>query len=124
MKKLGLSFAVAAVLTVALFFVSRSSFLSYDNLKNLLASIFFVDSITVGDLQLKYQSAGQAKIKILIVPGHDNEYWGTEFKGVKEADLNLALAKELTALLAADPAFDVHLSRTENGYAPFLYDYF
>jgi N-acetylmuramoyl-L-alanine amidase len=47
----------------------------------------------------------------LIVPGHDNEFSGTAHGGLREADLNLDLARELELLFAADDNFRVTVVR-------------
>lgn len=72
-------------------------------------------------LQEKYQNN---KLKILIVPGHDNDTWGTEFWGIREANLNLALAQNLYNLLTKDSHFQVFITRDYNGYAPIFKNYF
>ena len=89
----------------------------------------------IGELSEKFNNPNQnqlvnkynqEKIKILIVPGHDDEFWGTEFKGVKEADLNLQLGKLLAGFFSSeggsasggknDNHFETTLARDENGY--------
>lgn len=55
-------------------------------------------------------------MRILVVPGHDNEYWGTEFEGVREADLNVELAEYLTNYLRQESLFQVYLLRNRQGY--------
>lgn len=70
----------------------------------------------------KFQST--QPIKILIVPGHDNEFSGAMFNGVKEADLNLKLAEKLAAELHKNPLVAVTVSRNKDGYIAPLVDYF
>lgn len=58
---------------------------------------------------------------VVVIPGHDNESWGTEFRGMKEADMNVVLAKKLMVFLELDPLFEPVLARDEEGYLdPFL----
>lgn len=90
--------------------------------KNYLALLIFPEKITPESLIEEYQSGG--KIKILVVPGHDNEVWGTEFRGMKEADLNLEAGKELFSYFKNDPRFEVFISRDENGYTGDFTRYF
>ncbi|MDD5547910.1 MAG: N-acetylmuramoyl-L-alanine amidase [Candidatus Pacebacteria bacterium] len=66
----------------------------------------------------------QNKFKILIVPGHDGADYGTNFYGIKEADLNLKLATKIFQLLNKNPHFQAYISRDENGYSQFLKNYF
>lgn len=55
-------------------------------------------------------------IKVLIVPGHDNEFWGTENEGVKEVDLNRELGVYLYDLLKKEPGFSVAIVSNQDGY--------
>lgn len=88
---------------------------------NLVASVFFTDSITVDEIVGRYED-GLSKntqgngVKIMIVPGHDDENFGALFNGIKEADLNLKLAKHLSTLLQKEKGVEVLLVRDDNGY--------
>ncbi len=110
--------------TLGLFFVQDIQYIN--NAKRFLAGVFFVDSVSEKQLKNDYISAknGGRKIKILVVPGHDKDYWGAEFKGLKEADLNLELAKNLVTFLKQEKEFEVILGRDENGYKSELASYF
>jgi N-acetylmuramoyl-L-alanine amidase len=94
--------------------------------KNLSAGVFFVDTVTERTLKKVFKDANsnKDKIKILIVPGHDKDSWGTQFNGLKELDLNLALGQELFDLFKKDKRFEVILSQTDEGYHPKLLSYF
>ncbi len=96
-----------------------------DGVKNFLAGVFFVDSTSEQKLKDVYAAAQNSgrKVRILIVPGHDNDSWGTEYKGIKEADLNLALAENLADFLRQEKEFEVILSRDNNGYNPAILSY-
>lgn len=98
------------------------------NIRN-MAGVFFIDSTTPEKIRADYVKAKagikqQDKIKILLVPGHDNDYWGTEFRRTKEADLNLNVAKELAKKLSEEKEFEVILARDDNGYTKIFLDYF
>ena len=118
-------FVFAAALLVFIFAVGSDP-VRYARVTDFLASVFFADSSTPELLHTKYAQAqaGGGKVKILIVPGHDNEASGTEFGGLREADATLALGKELHKLLTQVPSFEVALSRDGNGYVPALAAYF
>lgn len=90
------------------------------------ASVFFVESSKPEDLKQTFAIAHgpRRKLHILIVPGHDSEYWGTQFQGVKEADMTLALGKELGRLLSRDSEFEVTVTRDDVGYNPTFSSYF
>ncbi|MFA6552727.1 MAG: N-acetylmuramoyl-L-alanine amidase [Candidatus Paceibacterota bacterium] len=104
---------------------SIAHFPATENIKN-SAAIFFVDSKTVDGLKNSYQKAGfgNPKMKILIVPGHDDSSWGTKYQGIKEADLNLEMAKYLASFLKNDQKFDVILARDDSDYNPLIENYF
>lgn len=109
------------------FGIAVSRTLSFSDTRSFLASVFFTDSVTVAGLTSKYEHAGglgTKKVRILIVPGHDNESWGTEFRGVREADMTAAVGEELFTLLSADPEFEPILLRSRQGYAPEFLEYF
>ncbi len=63
-------------------------------------------------------------VKILIVPGHDNEVWGAQYGNIKEADMNLVLAKQIYAILKKDKRFEVYITRDSLGYTKTFADYF
>ncbi|OGI63072.1 hypothetical protein A2818_02575 [Candidatus Nomurabacteria bacterium RIFCSPHIGHO2_01_FULL_40_12] len=63
-------------------------------------------------------------IKILLIPGHDDEIWGAQYGNIKEADMNLSLATELFKILEKDKNFDVHITREKGGYTQEFKDYF
>ncbi len=121
---IGLSLCGTAVVVAAA--VGLSPAFSFDDLTRLAGSVFFVDSVTAEGLKEAYRNAGQGggRLKILIVPGHDSESWGTEFRGVKEAEMTVEVGEELARLLSADPRFEVTLARTRAGYAPEFQEYF
>ena len=79
----------------------------------MVASVFFSDSITAADLHNKYSLSknGGPKIKILIVPGHEKNDGGTEFMGIREAELNVLAGEELALLFRQGGEFEVVLSR-------------
>lgn len=64
------------------------------------------------------------QIKILIVPGHDNKVWGSQYGNMKEANMNLVLATQIKDLLQKDKRFKVFITRDNNGYTKEFADYF
>lgn len=112
---------MASIVSVLYHFVPRIENATTD----LVAGIFFINSIETEDIVSTYKQASVAKkkkeiekVKILIVPGHDNVYSGAEFQGTREADLNLQLGIELQKLLSRDKAAEVFMIRDANGYNP------
>lgn len=81
-------------------------------------SIFFLVPISRGE-------ASVAKpIKILLVPGHDNEVWGAKYGNVKEANMNLEVATQVYNLLKKDKRFKMYITRDIAGYTKEFADYF
>ncbi|MCX6731601.1 MAG: N-acetylmuramoyl-L-alanine amidase [Candidatus Parcubacteria bacterium] len=111
---------ILVFLSFLLVFLNYFKILSFHDIKN-LASVFFVESVTEQQLKNKYING---EVKILIVPGHDDEFWGTDFSGIKEANLNLDLAKELSKLLISEKEFEIILLRDDNGYNESFLNYF
>lgn len=63
-------------------------------------------------------------VNILIVPGHDDEHWGTEFQGVKEVLLNRIVAQKLYDYLSKEEGINPVLASDESGYNPIFESYF
>ena len=89
-------------------------------MKRILLTLFFLGFISI---PLFFASA-QEPIKILLVPGHDNEVWGAQYGNIKEADMTLAVATKIYNLLKQDKRFDVYITRDRAGYTKDFADYF
>jgi N-acetylmuramoyl-L-alanine amidase len=118
MKK---NFAVVSITWMVLLGVWTFSSLEYISLADLgraMAGVFGVESVSVEDLRSAYAraQAGGEKVKVLIVPGHDQRNWGTEYAGLREEELNRMVAEALAASFAENSAFEVTLLRDKNGY--------
>ncbi|MDQ3014479.1 MAG: peptidoglycan-binding protein [bacterium] len=81
---------------------------------------------TPNDLVTKYRLANVTgtKVNVLIVPGHDDEYSGTEFGDIRESDVVVAIGQYLYDYLKADTRLNVRISRTQAGYTPAFKNYF
>jgi N-acetylmuramoyl-L-alanine amidase len=106
----------------------------------LIAAVYFLSALavegatgvqtssteTVAQLQTKYAAArnGGPKVKVLIVPGHEPGFGGTEFMGLKERDINVVIANRLAAQLKGDPRLDIIVVRDETAWNPTLAAYF
>jgi N-acetylmuramoyl-L-alanine amidase len=124
MRRFGLFVCIIgglAVSTAVLWSITPLSF-SFRDVRAFLGSIFFVESTTTSALQDAYRHG--RRIRILIVPGHDSESYGTEHNGLREAALTVALGEDIASLLEADPRFKPILVRTKTGYAPEFLEYF
>jgi len=100
--------------------------------ETLTAATFFVPSITIAQLQKDYRevntsrssSAPQKKIRVLIVPGHQAELGGTEFRDILERDIVVDIANSLGELLSRNPHYEVFVSRGSAAWNPIFQDYF
>ncbi len=63
-------------------------------------------------------------VKILLVPGHDDEFGGAQYGNIKEADMNLALATQIYNIFKKDKRFKVYITRDYSGYTKEFKDYF
>ena len=102
-------------------FYSFPIFESFD-IKAFLSRIF-PETITPEEIKRKYQSE---KVRILLVPGHDNIYTGAVFGDLKETELNVLVAGYLYELFKKDSRFEVIIARNLNGgfYTKEFGDYF
>lgn len=126
MKIIWIALTVALCIFALAWTSDNFQYFSFDDMRRAVAGVFFVDSITVGELKEAYAKAlrGEGKVKVLIVPGHDNKSWGTEYNGVREADLTVAAGEALAAQFAKNSAYDATLLRDKNGYLPAFETYF
>lgn len=115
-----------AILSGSLILSKKSEFLSVKPVENFLAGLFFIDSITETEIKNTYKLAKEekSKINILIAPGHDDNVFGTQFKGVREADLNVEMAVYLKNFFEKEEEFNVFLVRNKYGYDPMFLNYF
>jgi N-acetylmuramoyl-L-alanine amidase len=67
---------------------------------------------------------GAEPIRILLVPGHDDEIWGAQYGNIKEADMNLRLGAELFNILKKDKRFKIWITRDHLGYTQEFADFY
>lgn len=94
---------------------------------NQIASVIVHNPKTVAGLQSTYNVAvpkGLAKVRILIVPGHEPDYGGAEYGSLKERDMNVELSKYLMQMLENDGHYQVFTTRDEKDWVPAFKDYF
>lgn len=116
------------ILSIFLAGVVAGTRVSYggESLSKNLASVFFTQSISAPDLQKKFDEALSTgkKIKILIVPGHEPDFGGAEFRDLKERDFVVDLGQELAEYLSENPHYDVFLTRGKELWNPEIQRYF
>ncbi|MCK6462635.1 MAG: N-acetylmuramoyl-L-alanine amidase [Candidatus Pacebacteria bacterium] len=87
-----------------------------------IAGPFFAEKITPEDIKKNYE---ENRVKILIVPGHDDHSFGTQYKNIKEADLNAALGSDLAEFFRNDKKFESFITREKTGgYQSWFWKYF
>lgn len=75
-------------------------------------------------LALPSPAHAESKARIFIMPGHEPSFGGAEYKGLKERDMNVRVAKYLEDYLAADADFDAIMGRDEKAWNLALSTYF
>ncbi|MCX6753164.1 MAG: N-acetylmuramoyl-L-alanine amidase [Candidatus Nomurabacteria bacterium] len=86
--------------------------------------VFCVFLINIAPLSAIANTGANKPVRILIVPGHDDEVWGTQYKNLKEADMNLVLASQIYNILNKDKRYQVYITRNSSGYTKDFADYF
>ncbi len=89
------------------------------------AAVFFAQGKTVQAVVAKYDKApAGAKIKILIVPGHEADFGGALYNGLVERDMNVALAEKILSELSSNDKFQAILARDYYKWNQILESYF
>ena len=90
------------------------------------ASVILHSSPSVAQLHEKYDAVpkGKPKIRIIIVPGHEPGFGGTEYKDLKERDMNVDLAQDLKSFFENNSHYEIVLARDKNSWNPDLQNYF
>lgn len=97
---------------------------------NNYTAVFFQEVITVSGLRKKYDDISnrriisKPKIRIMIVPGHEPDFGGTEFRDLKERDMAVDLANDLAFFLRNNTHYEVVVARDKNKWNPDLEKYF
>lgn len=78
---------------------------------------------TVATIKSRYDDP-TSKVRILIVPGHEPNYSGAEFNGLKERDMNVELGQNLKELLEDDSHYQVFITRDTRDWNPIFSEYY
>lgn len=127
MKPLSMMFVATAFFGTAYFlggYDEKIGTLFRDN--SMSASVFFTQNTTAAQLRTSFENASSTKqrLNILIVPGHEPDFGGTEYQDIKERDLNADLALFLAQYLVEDGHYNVVMTRGKDGWNPYLQEYF
>lgn len=93
--------------------------------KNNIASVLFKESKSVSFIKDKYKKASRKgeKVKILIVPGHEPQFGGTEYGDAIERDMAVVIGENLKSFLKQNKNFDVQITRDFMNWNPELNKY-
>lgn len=107
--------SLSFTLILAVVFISGAPHLEAASKKR---TVSFEEAMSVDDLSEAYAeaSAGGEKVRILIMPGHEHNYGGTEFMGYYEREFVVAIAEQLAQELRTDPNFEVFVARGTQGW--------
>ncbi|MEK7646319.1 MAG: hypothetical protein AAB381_01330 [Patescibacteria group bacterium] len=101
---------------------------AFDRVGDQIASIIMVGRAkTVDDLRSRYdvdRRRPRTQVRVLLVPGHEPDFGGTEFGVVKERDVVVSIADEISALLSKNPRYQVFVTRDTVSWKPEFQEYF
>lgn len=83
-----------------------------------------LDPVSFVDAEGSVIPESQSKVRIFLMPGHEPDYGGAEYRTAIERDLNVVIAKNLKTYLEEDGKFEVVLGRDEKKWHPELDAYF
>lgn len=89
-----------------------------------VAAVLLHKPLTVAELKDKYNAPSEKKVRVLIVPGHEPNYGGTNFGSLYEREMNVELAGYLRDFLKTNGKYDVMVARDNNEWNPVLLNYF
>lgn len=89
-------------------------------------TVSFDETVSVDDLMASYTeaAAGGEKVRILIMPGHEPDFGGTEFMGYYEREFVVSIANQVATELRSDPNFEVFVARGTEGWNDDFTHYF
>jgi N-acetylmuramoyl-L-alanine amidase len=99
------------------------------NARNNFASVILSHNFkTVAQVKSRYnahiQNDKERPVRILIVPGHEPDFGGTEYATLKERDLTVELADNLRDLLSKNSHYEVFVTRDSEGWTENFSKYF
>ena len=138
-------FGISSVIALCLFvvggFAPITKALGMFSVSFQQAAVSLAPTLTIFDLRGTYRFAGiqtqlrgigigvtspppSRKIRILLVPGHEPTYGGTEFRSAVERNIVVDIAEKLEGYLSQNPKYEVMMARDKNAWHPLLADFF
>lgn len=106
------SFVLSALLIVGIALIPSAPHLEAAT-KRSVKKVSFEETVSIEELTAAYAEASQGgkKVRILVMPGHEADFGGAEFKGYYERELVVDIANTLAKELRTDTNFEVFVAR-------------
>ncbi len=109
------------LLLVLIYFFPRQVnivLIGLDKTANQLAAVVLSHNFkTTAQIKANYH-AKPNKVRILIVPGHEPNFGGAEYRSLKERDMAVELAQFLQKILEHNPHYQVFVTRDDKAWSP------
>jgi N-acetylmuramoyl-L-alanine amidase len=86
-----------------------------------VAATYGKSSITADEIRDHYEDG---KLKVLIVPGHEPDYGGTQYHDIKERQIVVMIAEELEKLIKEDEDIKIYRTRDNKSWKSTFAKYF
>lgn len=116
---------IFSFLIVILILLVFSNYFIFNYVDGFLAKAWIENSVAIKQQTVHYNElasskkdnlSNNSKIKIMVVPGHDDKYSGAIYGDITEADMNLQVAENLKKFLEKEKGIKVTLIRDKDGY--------
>lgn len=137
MRRITIIISAAIIIGISFYFLNNSYLIkifiaNFEGLSSELAAVVPIRSLAsvtdIVDFQSDYGKVStevrNKKIRILIVPGHEPDFGGTEFGDLYERNLTAELGKDLRQFLQSDGAYQTFITRDTQSWSPVFADYF
>jgi N-acetylmuramoyl-L-alanine amidase len=86
-----------------------------------IAATYGKHSITADKIRDHYEDG---KLKVLIVPGHEPDYGGTQYRDIREREIVVMIAEELEKLIKEDEDIKTYVTRNNKSWKSTFARYF
>ncbi len=93
-----------------------------ENIDQFLAAVIH-KPVQIVDVRNKYNTVTK-KVRILIVPGHEPNFGGTEYGNLKERDMTVDLANNLSEFFLNNSHYEVFVTRDKDKWSTDIDNYF